>query len=904
MSLSLALNNALSGIKVTQQSLSVLAHNTANANTEGYSRQIVQQSQLITGSIGAGTRIDQIVRKIDEYMNRAVQQQTSKLSQAETMSDYMSRIQIQMGDPGGTNSLDEQIEDFFNLLQSMATAPELASSTYQVAQSANSLAKNISGLALEMQNLRYQADQDLQAGITQVNSNILRLQAINESIGRAYALGESTASLLDERDKTIRTISEYVDVKVNTLESGQVYIYTSGGTALLEHIPSRITYPGTSSADTFKNNGVLGAVTIDGVKNDGTFVGRPTTLVTSGVSTDIKTILSSGKLKALVDLRDQEIPAMLSQLDEMASTLRDQLNTIHNSGSGMPPASTLTGTRAVGREDTVNWTGKALVAVLNPDGTTPNANYASDTYGQLPLELDFNKLRSEYPEGVTVETIMKEINMHFTPQNHAAVGGLNNISLTSLTNNLPGTGTFNFDLEMTNLSDLPVSTFITAARAFDSTGTAIGAVTTSYPTSVSLNAANTFTTVPGSNIITVASTAHGLAEGSVVTFDALSVGSINGIPASELSGHSFRITNVTANSFDVEAVTVANGTLTPVSDGAASVLPAYDTTLAGKVDRTGENGSVSVNLAGFTASPYYTMEVDVMVDDGQGNLVSSTISYRVANNQNNTINNRYGANSVTGAGTLDIPRYTQPLAQAILVNDKGLPAGPNEKGYLKIVGQPVPGEEGKSYTIAIDDLDSKEIGKPSGNPPTSGTGWGFSHYYGLNDLFVANQPTDSGDKVLGSALNLAIRSDILANPNLLSTGTITRGLSTADSTLPDNYTFERTAGSNSVAQKLADLGITQMTFDAAGNLSSSKKTFNGYASEILSYAASRATTAETNYNDQTTLMTSYKESVAAVSGVNIDEEMANTVILQNSYAASAQVIKVVKDLFDVLMQSF
>ena len=41
MSLALALNNALSGLRTNQQSISVLSHNIANVNTAGYSRQTV-----------------------------------------------------------------------------------------------------------------------------------------------------------------------------------------------------------------------------------------------------------------------------------------------------------------------------------------------------------------------------------------------------------------------------------------------------------------------------------------------------------------------------------------------------------------------------------------------------------------------------------------------------------------------------------------------------------------------------------------------------------------------------------------------------------------------------------------------------------------------------------------------
>ena len=38
------------------------------------------------------------------------------------------------------------------------------------------------------------------------------------------------------------------------------------------------------------------------------------------------------------------------------------------------------------------------------------------------------------------------------------------------------------------------------------------------------------------------------------------------------------------------------------------------------------------------------------------------------------------------------------------------------------------------------------------------------------------------------------------------------------------------------------------------------------------------------------------------SGVNIDQEMANLLTLQNAYAANARVLSTVKDMFDTLMK--
>src|SRR5690606_13411095 len=117
-------------------------------------------------------------------------------------------------------------------------------------------------------------------------------------------------------------------------------------------------------------------------------------------------------------------------------------------------ASTLTGDRPVGLEDTLEWTGVARIAGLDSGGTAVDSRHDNTDTGYLALDLDFDALRSKYGDLLTVDTIMDEINSHFLPQNNATVNNLQNISLATLSNQIPDTGnTFNFDFELTNISN-------------------------------------------------------------------------------------------------------------------------------------------------------------------------------------------------------------------------------------------------------------------------------------------------------------------------------------------------------------------------------------------------------------------------------------------------------------------
>ena len=54
MSLSTALNAAVTGLAVNQRGLEIASHNIGNSHTDGYSRKIIQQEAISTSSFGSG----------------------------------------------------------------------------------------------------------------------------------------------------------------------------------------------------------------------------------------------------------------------------------------------------------------------------------------------------------------------------------------------------------------------------------------------------------------------------------------------------------------------------------------------------------------------------------------------------------------------------------------------------------------------------------------------------------------------------------------------------------------------------------------------------------------------------------------------------------------------------------
>ena len=91
------LNTAITGIRLNQAAMSVTGHNIVNANTEGYSRQSIQQStnsalKTSAGYLGTGVNIDQIVRHTEKYLQDQVIRDIGTLSEADTYLSQVSQI--------------------------------------------------------------------------------------------------------------------------------------------------------------------------------------------------------------------------------------------------------------------------------------------------------------------------------------------------------------------------------------------------------------------------------------------------------------------------------------------------------------------------------------------------------------------------------------------------------------------------------------------------------------------------------------------------------------------------------------------------------------------------------------------------------------------------------------------
>ena len=70
MGLSQALATAISGLRVTQSGMSLIAANVANAQTPGYVRKTLTQVTTAAGGAGVSVRAEAVTRELDQYIQQ------------------------------------------------------------------------------------------------------------------------------------------------------------------------------------------------------------------------------------------------------------------------------------------------------------------------------------------------------------------------------------------------------------------------------------------------------------------------------------------------------------------------------------------------------------------------------------------------------------------------------------------------------------------------------------------------------------------------------------------------------------------------------------------------------------------------------------------------------------------
>ncbi len=164
----------------------------------------------------------------------------------------------------------------------------------------------------------------------------------------------------------------------------------------------------------------------------------------------------------------------------------------------------------------------------------------------------------------------------------------------------------------------------------------------------------------------------------------------------------------------------------------------------------------------------------------------------------------------------------------------------------------------------------------------------------LRDSGALLQTLDVRPGIVDAARDIAIRAELQQSPDLLARGKLREEPAGSGN-------FHIGAADDATARALADSFNQAISFGAIGGLPATIDTLAGFGIAITSFNASNAATAEAEFAFQDSLHRDLLDKALSFSGVNIDEEMANMVLYQNAYQASARLVQAADELFAILV---
>ncbi len=299
-----------------QYAISVTSHNVANVNTPGYSRQraIFESTSPLRvpeGFLGTGVDVSRIERIRDHLIDLQVRDQISQVGEWEKGDAILKQIESLINEPSDSG-LSNAITDFFNAWQDVANDPEESGPRTVLVEKATILSNTFHRQKDHLQSLVGELNNEVDGIVTQINSYSGQIAKLNEKIVALECTGQPVNDLRDKRDALVNEIAKFVDVQTSENGDGSLTVYAN-----YKVVVDRITTIELTTEYSSRH----------GMKfNDISYQGK-------------QFVPASGQLKGTFMVRDGEIPEYLDDLDNLAASIVNEINTLHSSGYALDGSS-------------------------------------------------------------------------------------------------------------------------------------------------------------------------------------------------------------------------------------------------------------------------------------------------------------------------------------------------------------------------------------------------------------------------------------------------------------------------------------------------------------------------------------------------------------------------------------
>ena len=363
------------GIYASQKGLDVTGNNITNINTNGYTRQRLDQISLVVSAsdkygsqykarVGQGPVITGISQLRDPGMDISYRKANSDVGSADQMLAGLEDLAGILDEVGkGDGEQDDgvilnQLNDLRDLIN-QALTNGIENYEGSIRASANALCTQFHQYAKALEGLMEDYETQLDEDTTRVNQILTELRDLNLQIRNSDVRGDAALELRDQRNLLLDELSGYmkIDVTYKMVDAGGGYMVEEMSVKLADKKPDTMLVQGeyaakigtTGEADGYKVN-VYALRNKDDEKKDPTAT-DPVTLGDNDLYGSLQSLrellTEEGEYASKDDIDNVDgnaaskrgIPYYINQLDSLARTLAEEMNKLNmpNDGTGNPP---------------------------------------------------------------------------------------------------------------------------------------------------------------------------------------------------------------------------------------------------------------------------------------------------------------------------------------------------------------------------------------------------------------------------------------------------------------------------------------------------------------------------------------------------------------------------------------
>lgn len=238
MSLNQSFNISLGSLKNNQMALSVVSHNIANMNTDGYYRQKVNfsENRIAHNGVGVinqiyslyGASIDSLSGVVNNGLLNSVVDSNADANYYNGLKDGLEELEG-VADDLGENGLNSLLTNFFSAASKLEQYPTDMALRQQYVASLNDVCEKFNIIADKYNSIQDDSVQSATDAVGVVNTLLSNLAEVNVNHIKNGGASETQSQI----NSILQQLSDYIDVTYDVNDNGSYNVYL-GSTAIVK----------------------------------------------------------------------------------------------------------------------------------------------------------------------------------------------------------------------------------------------------------------------------------------------------------------------------------------------------------------------------------------------------------------------------------------------------------------------------------------------------------------------------------------------------------------------------------------------------------------------------------------------------------------------------------------------